>query len=85
MLTLFWFVFGAGLAALTVAAGVTLRARREAAFGSRIPVVDDDAIAQILERGEIYVDEDAPLDLDEIDDEEDRFWSETWDEPGAEW
>lgn len=27
------------------------------------------------------VERDAPLDLDEAADEEERFWSETWDEP----
>lgn len=85
MLTLFWLVFGIGLATLTLAAGATLLARRREAFGSKEPLVDDDLIEQIIERGEIYVDEDEPLDLEEIDDEEERFWSESWDEPGADW
>lgn len=85
MLTLFWLVFGIGLAALTLAAGVTLLARRREAFRPREPRVDDDLIEQIIERGEVYVDEDEPLDLEEIDDEEERFWSESWDEPSADW
>lgn len=85
MLTLFWLVFGLGLAALTLAAGVTLLARRRDAFGSRGPLVDDDVIEQIIERGEVVVDEDEPLDLEEIDDEEERFWSESWDEPSGDW
>ncbi len=73
MLAIFWFVFGAGLATLAILAGVSLRA------------LDDVAIEQIIEQGEIWVDEDYPLDLDEIDDEEERFWSESWDEPQGEW
>jgi len=83
MIAFFWFVFGAGFALLTMAAGVTVHARRRAAFG-RVPVVDDDLIDRIIECGEISVD-DEPLDLDAIDDEEERFWSESWDEPSGDW
>jgi hypothetical protein len=83
VIAFFWFVFGAGFALLTVAAGVTVHARRRAAFG-RVPVVDDDLIERIIECGEISVDDD-PLDLDVIDDEEERFWSESWDEPSGDW
>lgn len=85
MYSLFWFIFGIGLTVLAMAAGVSLRARRREAFGVRRPVIDDDLIAQIIERGEIRVDEDEPLDLDEVDDEEERFWSERWDEPNGDW
>jgi len=85
MLTLFWLVFGIGLAALTLAAGVTLRARRRQALRARRGGVDDALIRQIIERGQIFIDEDEPLDLQEIDDEEERFWSESWDEPSGEW
>lgn len=84
MFALFWFAFGAGFAVLVIAAGVTLRARRREAFG-RGPLVDDRMIEEIIERGEVYVDEDDPLDLREIDDEEERFWSESWDEPSGDW
>lgn len=85
MLAIFWFVFGAGLATLAILAGVSLRARRDHVIGRGRPVLDDAAIEQIIERGEIWVDEDDPLDLDEIDDEEERFWSESWDEPQGDW
>jgi hypothetical protein len=44
-------------------------------------VLDDDAIRTILDTGELHVDEDEPLNLEAIDEEEERFWSETWDEP----
>lgn len=85
MMALFWFVFGAGLAALTIAAGVTMRQRRVSAYRSEGPRVDDAVMQQILTRGEVWLDDDEPLDLDEIDDEEERFWSERWDEPSSEW
>lgn len=83
MYALFWFVFGAGFALLVVAAGVTLHVRRRAAWGG-VPVVDDDLVRRIIETGEVMID-DEPLDLDTIDDEEERFWSESWDEPSGEW
>lgn len=85
MIALFWFVFGAGLAALTIAAGVTVRQRRVSAYRARGPLVDDTVVEQILTRGEVWLDDDEPLDLAEIEDEEQRFWSERWDEPSAEW
>ena len=85
MLFFFWFVFGAGLATLAIAAGVSLRARRVGVIGRSRPVLDDVAIDHIIEHGEIWIAEDEPLDLDEIDDEEERFWSESWDEPQGDW
>ena len=84
MLALFWFVFGAGFALLVVAAGVTLHVKRREAW-ARAPVLDDATIDRIIEEGEIYVDDDDPLDIEAIDDEEERFWSERWDEPSGEW
>ncbi len=47
------------------------------------PVVAE-AIDRIVETGQLVVDEEESLDLDDIDEEEDRFWSESWDEP-EEW
>lgn len=78
----FWFVFGAGFALLAAAAGVTLHARRRRTYRG-IPTVDDALIAQIIACGEVRIEDDEPLDLDAIDDEEERFWSERWDEPQA--
>ncbi|MGD8287005.1 MAG: hypothetical protein PVJ80_08830 [Gemmatimonadota bacterium] len=83
MLSLFWFVLWIGLAALIVVAAVRLHLRRRELTASPLPRVDDAAIASILESGELTVD-DEPLDLTEIDEREERFWSETWDEP-EEW
>jgi hypothetical protein len=83
MLAIFSFGLGVGFALLVVAAAVTLHVRRRGSF-ARVPLVDDAVIEQIIERGEIYID-DEELDLDAIDDEEDRFWSESWDEPSGDW
>ena len=81
---LFEFVLGVGFALLVVAAAVTLYTRRREAYG-RVPVVDDTVLEQILETGHVYVEDDEPLDLEQIDDEEERFWSESWDEPTGDW
>lgn len=84
MITLFWLVFWAGLSALVVAAGVSLHARRKDAIASDVPRVDDTVVDQIIDTGAVHIEEDEPLDLADIDDEEERFWSESWDEPN-EW
>jgi hypothetical protein len=84
MLTLFWIVLWLALAALMVAAAVRLHVRRRELTASPFPRLDDDAIHAILETGELTVEEDEPLDLAEIDESEERFWSESWDEP-EEW
>ena len=79
MLTLLWILFWAAAAALIVAAGWGLYERRRTILPTH-PVVDDEAIQQILDTGELFVD-DEPLNLEAIEEEEERFWSETWDEP----
>ncbi|MEQ8330170.1 MAG: hypothetical protein RJQ04_10410 [Longimicrobiales bacterium] len=81
MLSVFWLLFWAGLLALLVAAGVSLRARLRRGMEQPAPRVDDDAIRAILSTGRLATDEDEPLDLREIDDEERRFWSESWEDP----
>lgn len=84
MLTLFWIVLWLALSALVVAAAVRLHVRRKELTASPPPTVDDTAIHSILETGRLTVDEDEPLDLSEIEEREERFWSESWDEP-EEW
>jgi len=79
MLTLFWLVFWAGLTVLVVTAGVSLRLRDRA--GKSMPIVNDAAVEEILATGALIKDEDSPLDIEQIDDEEHKFWSQTWDEP----
>lgn len=82
---LFGVLFVMAFAALVAAASATVWMRRRASFMSDRPVVDDRVIEQIIEHGEVFVEEDEPLDMREIDDEEKRFWSESWDEPGSDW
>ena len=41
--------------------------------------VTDDMIQRIVDEGKVEVEE--PLDLKHIEDEETKFWEETWDEP----
>lgn len=85
MMILFWLVFWAGLAALAFAAGVTMHVRQKESIAAGTIVVDDVMIEKILETGEVFVEDDEPLDMKDIDDEEERFWSESWDEPSEEW
>ncbi len=84
MLTGLWVAFWSLLVLLTLAAGVALRVRLRRHLRSPPPTVDDDALREILYEGTLSTDEDEPLDLREIDEEERRFWSEQWDEP-EEW
>ena len=81
MIPLFWFVFWTVLAALVVAAGLKARARQRARLGAMGARVDDDAVRRIVETGALTDETDEPLDLREIGEEEERFWSEPWDEP----
>lgn len=69
------------LSALLIAAGVRARMRQRSAFGTSSPKVDDSVVRTIERGGGVRVDADEPLDLDEIGKEEERFWSETWNEP----
>jgi len=76
-----WALFWGGLTALLVYAGLRLRVRLHRRFAGDDPRVDDDAVRTILETGRLVTTEDEPLDLEEIEEEERRFWSESWDEP----
>jgi len=73
---LIWALMGA----LVVAAGLRLR-RRLRGVRDEGPRVDDEGLRQILETGRFTSPEDPPLDLGEIAEAEERFWSEPWDEP----
>ncbi len=47
----------------------------------------NDMVRQIIDTGSLSGPQvpDQDLDLEEIAREEERFWSETWDEPEAHW
>ncbi|MFQ5535846.1 MAG: hypothetical protein ACE5GJ_00205 [Gemmatimonadota bacterium] len=76
----FWVAFWAALVLMATWAGLSLRRRVRSGAASQ-PVVDDEALQEILETGRLEVSGDEPLDLRTIEEEERRFWSETWDEP----
>jgi hypothetical protein len=67
------------LGIVALAAGLVYRTRLIRAIGGSPPIVTDELVRQIEEVG--YVEIDDPLDLDEIQEEEARFWEEKWDEP----
>jgi hypothetical protein len=69
------------LVGLAVTSGVLLRRRLHRQRAAAEPRIDDDAIESILRRGVLETEEEEPLDLGEIEEEERRFWSESWDEP----
>jgi hypothetical protein len=81
MFSLFWILFWGGLTGLVFVAGLSLRTRLRERLAAREPRVDDEAVRAILETGRLVTDEDEPLDWEEIEEEERRFWSESWDEP----
>lgn len=70
----------AGLGILAAVSWYSVRARLRRSLRSKRVEVNDEAIAQILEDGVFAADEDDPLDVDHIRQEEERFWERTWDE-----
>ena len=74
-----------GLAVLVLVAGLVVRWRiRERTRPGDFEVTDE-VVRQIEREGRVRTDEREPLDRDRIREEEDRFWSETWDEPESFW
>ena len=71
--------FFIALSILVFVAGAALIHRRRAELHAH-SILDDDQIRQIEEFGTVAVD-DEPLDFEEIEEEEERFWAESWDEP----
>lgn len=70
-----------GLGILAAVAWFSVRSRLRRSLRSRSVEVDDEAITRILEDGVLATDEDDPLDLEHIRQEEENFWEKTWDEP----
>ena len=70
------------LALLAILGGAGVRRLLRARSGRQPFLIDDDEIRQIEETGMLEVGPDEPLDQDEIDAAERRFWDESsWDEP----
>lgn len=78
LFTIFWIA----LALLAAYGGWTIVRRARPARRRGEPRVTDDVVRSI-ERGETVPGEEEPLDLDDIREEEKRFWDD-WDEP-EEW
>ncbi len=81
MIPFLWTLLWVALVGLMVVAGVAVRRRIRQDVGRRRPEVDDEAVRAILRTGVLATDEDEPLDIGEIDDEERRFWSERSEDP----
>lgn len=76
-MTWLWILLGA-LAGL---AGLRYRSRLRSAHGpDGPPRVDDEALRRILEEGTL-VEEDEPLDPEEVARAEEEFWDDSWEEP----
>lgn len=73
------FFYGA-LAVLVLIGGYVYRARR-GRRGGEAGFLTDDMIRRIEEEGRLELEFSEPLDLDEIREAEEQFWSESWDEP----
>lgn len=65
---------------LLAVAGLRRFRQRRARTRSETTVVDDLAVAEIIERGVLTTPEDEPLDEEEIRRAEAEFWGESWEE-----
>lgn len=75
------------LALLMVAGLVTVVRRRRAKAPPQAGWLTDEMVGEIISNGRLsgrVVPEEA-LDLEEIAEQEERFWSETWDESEPYW
>jgi len=67
--------------ALLVAVAVVVHYRRRAVPSEPEPTLTDEMIRQIEREGWLHIEDSEPLDLDEIREQEELFWEESWDEP----
>lgn len=75
--------FGILLAGLAVIGGLLYRIRLTRTIGEVQPLLTDDLVRQIEEDGR--VDFDEPLDIEQIQEEEARFWEDRPWEDSDEW
>lgn len=75
--------FGILLAGLALIGGLLYRIRLTRTIGDVQPLLTDDLVRQIEEDGR--VDFDEPLDLEQIQEEEARFWEDRPWEESDEW
>jgi len=75
-----WALVWLATAVLTVVAALRLWTHLRAHVDPR-PTLDDAAIREILDTGVYVSEEDEPIDLDSVHEEERRFWEEAeWDD-----
>ena len=67
------------LLALLAASAALIMRRRIRDYVGGTSALDDDMIRRIEQDGAIEVED--PIDFDEVREEEERFWSESWDIP----
>ncbi len=67
--------------ALLVAVVVIVHYRRRAVLSEPETTLTDEMIRQIEQEGRLRIEDSEPLDLDEIREQEELFWEESWDEP----
>ena len=67
--------------ALLVAVVVIVHYRRRAVLSEPETTLTDGMIRQIEQEGRLRIEDSEPLDLDEIREQEELFWEESWDEP----
>ena len=73
-----------GLGSFAILAGLAMRWRVLKRTGRIRSGLSDADVSHIVETGHLAVD-DSPLDMEEAREAEERFWSESWDEPQSEW
>ncbi len=64
-----------------VLVGSVIRVRLLKRTGRLGPTLSDEDVRRIEQDGMFAVEDDEPLDLDEVREAEERFWAESWDEP----
>ena len=80
-LRFFWPVLWFFLGALVGYAWISMRRNLKRSLEVPPPRIDEDDIRRIEEEGVLFKDDPEPLDLKQINREEDEFWRETWDDP----
>ncbi len=80
-LRFFWPILWFFLGALVAYAWFSMRLKLKRSIEVSPPRLDEDDVRRIEEQGALHTDDPEPLDLNQINREEDEFWKETWDEP----
>ena len=80
-LRFFWPVLWFFLGALVGYAWISMRRNLKRSLEVPPPRIDEDDIRRIEEEGVLFKDDPEPLDLKQINREEDEFWREPWDDP----